>query len=109
MHSSDLSPWDLLPHEDVVFLSHVSLQAILVLDSPEVDLRLWNATVAEMEASGKYSLSAWAQALRHFTPFSYTDHGWVGGLGGLHFCRGEFTGLETDEELSFHFFFFIHV
>jgi len=42
-----------LPHEDVVFIPHVSLQAILVLDSPDVDLRLWNETVAEMEASGK--------------------------------------------------------
>ena len=41
------------PHEDVVLIPHVSLQAILVLDSPDVDLRLWNETVAEMEASGK--------------------------------------------------------
>jgi len=47
----DLPPAQ-LPHEDVVFIPHVSLQAILVLDSPDVDLRLWNATVAEMEASG---------------------------------------------------------
>jgi hypothetical protein len=53
MHSSDLFPSALLPHEDMVYLPHVSLQAILVLDSPDVDLRLWNATVAEMEASGK--------------------------------------------------------
>jgi len=52
MHSSDPFPLALLPHEDVVFIPHVSLQAILVLDSPDVDLRLWNATVAEMEASG---------------------------------------------------------
>ncbi|KAI0256300.1 hypothetical protein BJV78DRAFT_453274 [Lactifluus subvellereus] len=37
--------------EDVVFIPHVSLQAILVLDSPDVDLRLWNDTIAEMEAS----------------------------------------------------------
>lgn len=42
-----------LPREDVVFVPHVSLQAILVLDSPDVDLRLWNETVAEMEASGE--------------------------------------------------------
>jgi hypothetical protein len=48
----DLPPAQ-LPHEDVVFIPHVSLQAILVVDSPDVDLRLWNATVAEMEASGK--------------------------------------------------------
>jgi len=41
-----------LPREDVVFIPHVSLQAILVLDSPDVDIRLWNATVAEMETSG---------------------------------------------------------
>lgn len=41
------------PHEDVVSVPHVSLQAILVLDSPDVDLRLWNEMVAEMEASGK--------------------------------------------------------
>ena len=41
------------PHEDEVLIPHVSLQAILVLDSPDVDLRLWNETVAEMEASGK--------------------------------------------------------
>jgi hypothetical protein len=41
-----------LPREDVVLIPHVSLQAILVLDSPDVDIRLWNATVAEMEASG---------------------------------------------------------
>lgn len=38
--------------EDVVFLPHVSLQAILALDSPDVDLRLWNETIVEMEASG---------------------------------------------------------
>jgi hypothetical protein len=56
MHSSDLFPLALLPHEDVVFVPHVSLQAILVLDSPDVDLGLWNATVAEMEASGKFLL-----------------------------------------------------
>lgn len=43
-----------LPREDVVLIPHVSLQAILVLDSPDVDIRLWNATVAEMEASGKF-------------------------------------------------------
>lgn len=42
-----------LPREDVVFVRHVSLQAILVLDSPDVDIRIWNATVAEMETSGK--------------------------------------------------------
>jgi hypothetical protein len=42
-----------LPREDVVLVPHVSLQAILVLDSPDVDIRLWNATVAEMETSGK--------------------------------------------------------
>ena len=53
MRPSDFFPLALLPHEDVVFIPHVSLQAILVLDSPDVDLRLWNATVAEMEASGK--------------------------------------------------------
>ena len=48
---------DVLPvqlrREDVVFIPHVSLQAILVLDSPDVNIRLWNATVAEMERSGK--------------------------------------------------------
>jgi len=49
----DLPPSAQLPREDVVFIPHVSLQAILVLDSPDVDLRLWNETVAEMEASGK--------------------------------------------------------
>ena len=49
----DLPPSAQLPHEDVVLIPHVSLQAILVLDSPDVDLRLWNETVAEMEASGK--------------------------------------------------------
>jgi hypothetical protein len=54
MRSSDLFPLTLSPHEDVVFIPHVSLQAILVLDSPDVDLGLWNATVAEMEASGKF-------------------------------------------------------
>ncbi len=43
----DLPPAQ-LPHEDVVFIPHVSLQAILVVDSPDVDLRLWNATVAEI-------------------------------------------------------------
>jgi len=42
-----------LPREDVVFIRHVSLQAILVLDSPDVDIGLWNAMVTEMEASGK--------------------------------------------------------
>jgi len=56
MCSSDLFPLALLPHEDVVFVPHVSLQAILVLDSPDVDLKLWNATVAEMEASGEFLL-----------------------------------------------------
>ena len=54
LRSSDHFPLPLLPHEDVVFVPHVSLQAILVLDSPDVDLRFWNATVAEMEASGKF-------------------------------------------------------
>jgi hypothetical protein len=34
-------------------MRHVSLQAILVLDSPDVDIMIWNATVAEMETSGK--------------------------------------------------------
>ncbi|KAI0268784.1 hypothetical protein BC834DRAFT_968219 [Gloeopeniophorella convolvens] len=41
-----------LPDAELVLIPHVSLQAILVLDSPDVDIRLWNATVAEMEASG---------------------------------------------------------
>jgi len=48
----DLPPSAQLPHEDVGFIPHVALQAILVLASPDVDLRLWNETVAEMEASG---------------------------------------------------------
>jgi hypothetical protein len=52
MHSLDLLLAQ-LPREDVVFIPHVSLQAILVLDSPDVDLRLWNATVAEMEETGE--------------------------------------------------------
>ena len=43
---------ELLPHKELVLIPHFSLQAILVLDSPDVDLRLWNDTVAEMEASG---------------------------------------------------------
>jgi len=51
MRLVDLLPAQ-LPHEELVLIPHVSLQAILVLDSPDVDLRLWNATVAEMEASG---------------------------------------------------------
>ena len=51
MRLLDLLPAQ-LPHEELVFVPHVSLQAILVLDSPDVDLRLWNATVGEMEASG---------------------------------------------------------
>ena len=43
-----------LPREDVVFIPRVSLQAILVLDSPDVDIwLLWNAMAAEMETSGK--------------------------------------------------------
>jgi hypothetical protein len=37
----------------MMFFPHIALQAILVLDSPDVDVRLWNATVAEMEMSGK--------------------------------------------------------
>lgn len=41
-----------LPHKESVMIPHFSLQAILVLDSPDVDLRLWNDTVAEMEALG---------------------------------------------------------
>jgi len=41
-----------LPREDMEFFPRVSLQAILVFDSPDVDIKLWNATVAEMEASG---------------------------------------------------------
>ncbi|KAH9083884.1 hypothetical protein EDB83DRAFT_2212852 [Lactarius deliciosus] len=41
-----------LPHKEIELIPHFSLQAILVLDSPDVDLRLWNDTVAEMEASG---------------------------------------------------------
>jgi hypothetical protein len=52
MRLPDLLPVQ-LPREDMVFFPHVSLQAILVLDSPDVDIRLWNATVAEMDASGK--------------------------------------------------------
>ncbi|KAI0302645.1 hypothetical protein BC826DRAFT_425532 [Russula brevipes] len=52
MHSLDLLLAQ-LPREDVVFIPHVSLQAILVLDSPDVDVRLWNATVAEMEEAGE--------------------------------------------------------
>jgi hypothetical protein len=51
-----------LPREDMVFIPHVSLQAILVLDSPDVDVRLWNATVAEMETSGKHP--RWVRAPR---------------------------------------------
>ncbi|KAI0305430.1 hypothetical protein B0F90DRAFT_1058411 [Multifurca ochricompacta] len=43
-----------LPHEDMVLIPHVSLQAILAIDSPDVDLRRWNDTVAEMEASGLF-------------------------------------------------------
>ncbi|KAI9456504.1 hypothetical protein BJY52DRAFT_550019 [Lactarius psammicola] len=39
-----------LPHRELVLIPHFSLQAILVLDSPDVDLRLWNDTVAEIEA-----------------------------------------------------------
>lgn len=53
MRFSDLLPMQ-LPREDVVLIPHVSLQAILVLDSPDVDIRLWNATVAEMEAAGTF-------------------------------------------------------
>lgn len=53
MHFPDLLPVQ-LPRDDVVLIPHVSLQAILVLDSPDVDIRLWNATVAEMEAAGKF-------------------------------------------------------
>jgi hypothetical protein len=41
-----------LPHKELVLIPHFSLQAILVLDSPDVDVRLWNDTVAEMEALG---------------------------------------------------------
>lgn len=52
MRLPDLLPVQ-LPREDMEFFPRVSLQAILVLDSPDVDIRLWNATVAEMEASGK--------------------------------------------------------
>lgn len=52
MRLPDLLPVQ-LPREDMVFFPRVSLQAILVLDSPDVDIRLWNATVAEMDASGK--------------------------------------------------------
>jgi len=51
MRLPDLLP-EQLPREDMEFFPHLSLQAILVLDSPDVDIRLWNATVAEMEASG---------------------------------------------------------
>ncbi|KAF8270259.1 hypothetical protein EI94DRAFT_1723170 [Lactarius quietus] len=50
MHLPDLP--EQLPHKELVLIPHFSLQAILVLDSPDVDLRLWNDTVAEMEASG---------------------------------------------------------
>jgi hypothetical protein len=53
-----------LPREDVVLIPHVSLQAILVLDSPDVDIRLWNATVAEMETSGKLRDGCALRALR---------------------------------------------
>jgi hypothetical protein len=53
-----------LPREDVVFIPHVSLQAILVLDSPDVDIRLWNAMVAEMETSGKLRDRCALRALR---------------------------------------------
>jgi hypothetical protein len=52
MRLADVLPAQ-LPREDVVLIPHVSLQAILVLNSPDVDIRLWNATVAEMETSGK--------------------------------------------------------
>jgi hypothetical protein len=52
MRLPDLHQAQLIPHEDLLFIPHVSLQAILVLDSPDVDLKLWNDTVAEMEASG---------------------------------------------------------
>jgi hypothetical protein len=58
-----------LPREDVVFIPHVSLQAILVLDSPDVDIRLWNATVAEMETSGKPKLRDGC-ALRALSPIA---------------------------------------
>ena len=51
MHLADL-PEQLPPHKELVLIPHFSLQAILVLDSPDVDLRLWNDTVAEMEALG---------------------------------------------------------
>jgi hypothetical protein len=62
-----------LPREDVVFIPHVSLQAILVLDSPDVDIRLWNATVAEMETSGKLSSEIGARSALSdsFPPLQY--------------------------------------
>jgi hypothetical protein len=53
-----------VPREDVVLIPHVSLQAILVLDSPDVDIRLWNTTVAEMETSGKLRDLCALRALR---------------------------------------------
>ena len=53
-----------LPRENVVFIPHVLLQAILVLDSPDVDIVLWNATVAEMETSGKFRDGCALRALR---------------------------------------------
>lgn len=88
----------LLPHEDVVFIPHVSLQAILVLDSPDVDLRLWNATVAEMEASGKYLVFLPGAGAPPLHPPSLIPM-----LGGLRFRRHGFLDLETDKELFFSF------
>jgi len=67
----DVLPVQLLPREDVVLIPHVSLQEILVLDSPDVDMRLWNATVAEMETSGKLRDGCLLRALRRLRPVQY--------------------------------------
>jgi hypothetical protein len=64
-----------LPREDVVFIPHVSLQAILVLDSPDVDIRLWNVTVAEMETTGKLSESGARSALSDSLPLRMSGPG----------------------------------
>jgi hypothetical protein len=54
MHLPDIHQAQLVPCEGLALtlIPHASLQAILVLDSPDVDLKLWNDTVTEMEASG---------------------------------------------------------
>jgi hypothetical protein len=52
MRLPDIHQEQLVPCEGLAFILHASLQAILVLNFPDVDLKLWNDTVAEMEASG---------------------------------------------------------